>query len=54
MKCPHCGKDIPERLILSESAKIHRRKAKKTLSSDEARKMAQARWEKKEEEDGQA
>jgi len=46
MKCPHCGKDIPESLIISEAARIHRRKAKKKLSSDEAKKMADKRWKK--------
>lgn len=50
MKCPHCGKDIPERLITSEAARIHRRKAKKTLSSEEARRIAGIRWKKKENE----
>jgi|GEM_PF-4428315 hypothetical protein len=44
MKCPHCGKDIPERMITSEAARIHRRKATKKLSSEEARNMARTRW----------
>lgn len=47
MKCPHCGKDIPERLIVSEAARIHRRKASKRLSPEEASNMAKKRWEKK-------
>lgn len=46
MKCPHCGKDIPERLITSESARIHRRKSKKTLSQEEAKRIANIRWKK--------
>jgi len=46
MKCPHCKKDIAERLVISEAARIHRRKAKKTLTSEEAKKMADARWKK--------
>lgn len=46
MKCPHCGKDIPERLVVSEAARVQRRKAKKSLSSEDAKKMADARWEK--------
>jgi len=49
MKCPHCGKDIAERLIISEAAKIHRRKAVKTLSAEEASSMAKKRWETKKE-----
>lgn len=44
MKCPHCKKDIPEKLITSEAARVHRRKAKKSLSSEDARKMAEKRW----------
>lgn len=52
MKCPHCGKDIAESLIISEAAKIQRRKAKKKLSSEQAREMARKRWEKKEEQEG--
>jgi len=44
MKCPHCKKDIREALIVSEAARINRRKAKKTLSPEEAKKMAEARW----------
>lgn len=54
MKCPHCGKDIPERLISSEAARIQRRKATKKLSSEEAREMAKKRWEKKEDKEGEA
>lgn len=46
MKCPHCGKDIPERLIVSEAARVQRRKAKKVLPSKEAKKMAKLRWQK--------
>lgn len=46
MKCPHCGQDITEKLIISEAAKIQRRKAKKKLTSEEARKIARARWDK--------
>lgn len=48
MKCPHCGKDIPERLVVSEAARVQRRKAKKVLSREEAQKMASSRWRKKE------
>lgn len=44
MKCPHCGKDIPERLIVSEAARVQRRKSVKKLSSEDARKMANTRW----------
>jgi|GEM_PF-1086624 hypothetical protein len=40
MKCPHCSKDIAEHLIISEAARIQGRRSKRTLSSDEARKMA--------------
>lgn len=47
MKCPHCGKDIPERLVVSEAARVQRRKAKKKLSTEEAQKMAEVRWSKK-------
>lgn len=47
MKCPHCKKDIAERIVISEAARIHRKKAKKTLSTEEASKMAAARWKKK-------
>jgi hypothetical protein len=46
MKCPHCGKEIPERLVVSEAARVSRRKAVKKLTSEEARKMAEARWKK--------
>ena len=46
MKCPHCKKDIKEDLIVSEAARIHRRKAVKTLSPEEAKKMAETRWKK--------
>lgn len=51
MKCPHCGKDIPEKLVTSEAARIHRRKAKKKLSSEDAKDMANKRWDKKNSED---
>lgn len=46
MKCPHCGKDISERLTVSEAARINRRKATKKLSSEDAQKMALIRWNK--------
>jgi uncharacterized protein (UPF0212 family) len=50
MKCPHCGKDIPERLVVSEAARVHRRKGKKTLTTEEAQRIANARWHKDEKE----
>lgn len=46
MKCPHCGKDIPERLVVSEAVRVQRRKAKKILTTEEARRIANLRWTK--------
>jgi hypothetical protein len=40
MKCPHCGKDIKEELIMSEAARISGRRSKRTLSPEQARNMA--------------
>lgn len=40
MKCPHCGKDIKEGLILSESARIMGRRSRRALTSEQARDMA--------------
>jgi len=50
MKCPHCSKDIPEKLIIQEAARISGRKSKRQLTTDQAKKMADSRWNKKEEE----
>ena len=47
MKCPHCNKDIREALVVSEAARINRRKAKKKLSSEEAKRIANIRWKEK-------
>ena len=40
MKCRKCGYDIPNRIILSEAARIMGKKSKRKLSSKEARNMA--------------
>ena len=48
MKCPHCGKDVSEKLILEEAARIHGRKGKRKLTKEQAQKMAEKRWGKKE------
>lgn len=44
MKCPHCSKDIPEKLIIQEAARISGRKSKRQLTPDQAKKMANSRW----------
>ena len=48
MKCPHCNKDISEKLILEEAARIQGRKSKRKLSKEQAQAMAEKRWGKKE------
>ena len=49
MKCPHCNKDISEKLVLEEAARIHGRKSRRNLSKEQAQAMAEKRWGKKEE-----
>lgn len=49
MKCPHCSKDIKESLIIDEAARINGRKSKRILTPEDATKMAEKRWGKKEE-----
>ncbi len=45
MKCPHCRKDIATRLVLSEAAKINRKKSSgRKLTKEEASDMAKKRW----------
>lgn len=46
MKCPHCGKDIADNLVVSEAARIHGRRSRRQLSSEDAREMAEARHRK--------
>lgn len=41
MKCPHCGKDIKEIIITQEAARIMGRRSKRSLSTEQAREMAQ-------------
>lgn len=48
MKCPHCDKDISEKLILTEAARIQGRRSKRSLTKEQAAKMAEKRWGKKE------
>jgi len=40
MKCPHCSKDISEKLVLQEAARIFGRRGKRALSSEDARALA--------------
>ena len=49
MKCPHCSKDISEKLIKEEAACIAGRKSKRKLSKEQAAAMAEKRWGKKKE-----
>jgi hypothetical protein len=49
MKCPHCSKDISEKLVLQEAARIQGRKSRRTLTPEQARSTALKRWDKKEE-----
>lgn len=47
MKCPHCKKEINNKKILSESARINGAKSKRNLTSEEASRMSKIRWYKK-------
>jgi hypothetical protein len=49
MKCPHCSKDITEKEILAEAARIQGRKSRRKLTKEQAQSMAEKRWGKKEE-----
>jgi hypothetical protein len=40
MKCPHCGKDIKESIILQEAARINGRRSRRELSAKDAQAMA--------------
>lgn len=46
MKCPHCSKDIAEKLIVQEAARIQGRKGKRVLTPEQATAMADKRWRK--------
>jgi len=50
MKCPHCSKDIAEKVITQEAARIQGRKGRRTLTTEQARATAMKRWHKDEEE----
>lgn len=44
MKCPHCSQDIATTLVLSEAARIHRRRATpRAIGTDRARELAAQR-----------
>lgn len=47
MKCPHCGKEIDDKKIMKESARINGSKVGRKLSSEEASRMSKMRWYKK-------
>lgn len=51
MKCPHCGKDIPDKLVVETAASINGRRSRRALAPEEARRLAelshQARRDKK-------
>lgn len=47
MKCPHCGKRIPDDRIARHLASKGGRKSKRTLTPAQARKMVEAREKKK-------
>jgi len=49
MKCPHCSKDISEKIIMQEAARIQGRKSRRKLTSEQARETAMKRWNKDEE-----
>lgn len=53
MKCPHCNKDIKEELIISQAARIQGRRSKRTLTSEQARRMALKMHEKQKKGDGE-
>ena len=54
VKCPHCSKDIAEKLVIQEAARIQGRKSKRQLTPEQAKDMADKRWGTKEEEKNDA
>ncbi len=51
MKCPHCSKDIPDKLVTQEAARIQGRKSKRTLTPEQAREMVSKRKDRQEKEE---
>lgn len=46
MKCPHCNKDIADKLVLQEAARISGRRSKRTMTTEQARATANKRYKK--------
>lgn len=47
MKCPHCGKDISEKLIARHFASKGGKVSRRTLTPEQARDMVKVREDKK-------
>ena len=47
MKCPHCGKEIPDKEIARHLAKKGGKKSRRVLTTEQAKAMNRKREEKK-------
>jgi hypothetical protein len=47
MKCPYCDRDIPDEVIAHHLASKGGKKSKRVLTSEQAKKMVDAREQKK-------
>lgn len=47
MKCPHCGKEISDKLIARHLASKGGQKSRRTLTTEQAQEMVRIREEKK-------